>query len=47
MRGIALKEESSTWWLDLVGGLLIALAVWISTSDRVWTVGARAAFILV
>jgi uncharacterized membrane protein HdeD (DUF308 family) len=48
MRGIALKEESSTWWLDLVGGgLLIALALWISTSDRVWTLGARAAFILV
>ncbi|MCU1617524.1 MAG: hypothetical protein JWO98_5064 [Frankiales bacterium] len=27
MRGIALKDESSTWWLDLVGGgLLITLA---------------------
>jgi uncharacterized membrane protein HdeD (DUF308 family) len=48
MRGIALREESSTWWLDLVGGgLLIALAIWISTSDRVWNLGARAAFILV
>jgi uncharacterized membrane protein HdeD (DUF308 family) len=48
MRGVALREESSTWWLDLVGGgLLIALAIWISTSDRVWTLGARAAFILV
>ena len=48
MRGIALKEESSTWWLDVVGGgLLIALALWISTSDRVWDLGARAAFILV
>jgi uncharacterized membrane protein HdeD (DUF308 family) len=47
-RGIALKDESSTWWLDLIGGgLLIALAIWISTSDRVWTLGARAAFILV
>jgi uncharacterized membrane protein HdeD (DUF308 family) len=48
MRGLALRDESSTWWLDLVGGgLLIALAVWISTSDRVWTLGARAGFILV
>jgi uncharacterized membrane protein HdeD (DUF308 family) len=48
MRGIALREESPTWWLDLVsGGLLIALAIWISTSDRVWSLGARAAFILV
>jgi uncharacterized membrane protein HdeD (DUF308 family) len=47
MRGIALREESSTWWLDLVGGgLLIALAIWVSTSDRVWDLGARAAFIL-
>jgi uncharacterized membrane protein HdeD (DUF308 family) len=48
MRGIALREESPTWWLDLVsGGLLVALTIWISTSDRVWTLGARAAFILV
>jgi uncharacterized membrane protein HdeD (DUF308 family) len=48
MRGIALREESSTWWLDLVGGgLLIALAIWISTSDRIWNLGARAAIILV
>ena len=48
MRGVALRVESPTWWLDLVGGgLLLALALWISTSDRVWTLGARAAFILV
>jgi uncharacterized membrane protein HdeD (DUF308 family) len=46
-RGIALRNESSSWWLDaLGGGLLTALGLWVSTSDRVWTLGARAAFIL-
>jgi uncharacterized membrane protein HdeD (DUF308 family) len=47
MRGIALREVSSYWWLDVVcGALLTALGLWVSTSDRVWTLGARAAFIL-
>jgi uncharacterized membrane protein HdeD (DUF308 family) len=47
MRGIALREVTSYWWLDVVcGGLLTALGLWVSTSDRVWTLGARAAFVL-
>lgn len=47
MRGIALRAETSYWWLDVVGGgLVTALGIWVSTSDRIWTLGARAAFIL-
>jgi uncharacterized membrane protein HdeD (DUF308 family) len=47
MRGIASREVTPYWWLDVVGGgLLTALGLWVSTSDRVWTLGARAAFIL-
>lgn len=47
MRGVALREVTSHWWLDLVaGGLLTMLGLWVSTSDRIWTLGARAAFIL-
>jgi uncharacterized membrane protein HdeD (DUF308 family) len=46
-RGFALREESPYWWLDLVaGGLLILLAIWVSTSDRVWDLAGRAFFIL-
>jgi uncharacterized membrane protein HdeD (DUF308 family) len=46
-RGVALRDETPYWWLDLVsGGLLTALAIWVSTSDRVWTLSGRAAFIL-
>ena len=34
-RGLAMRDESPYWWLDATaGGLLIALAIWISTSDR-------------
>jgi uncharacterized membrane protein HdeD (DUF308 family) len=47
MRGIASREVTPYWWLDVVAGaLLTALGLWVSTSDRVWTLGARAAFIL-
>jgi hypothetical protein len=46
-RGVALRDQSPYWWLDATGGgLLIVLAIWISTSDRVWTLGTRAVFIL-
>ena len=46
-RGIALRDESPYWWLDLVaGGLLTLLAIWVSTSDRVWDLAGRATFIL-
>jgi uncharacterized membrane protein HdeD (DUF308 family) len=47
-RGLALRDESPYWWLDVTsGGLLIVLALWISTSDRVWNLANRAFFILV
>jgi uncharacterized membrane protein HdeD (DUF308 family) len=46
-RGIALNGETPHWWLDLVsGGLLILLAIWVSSSDRTWNLAGRASFIL-
>src|SRR6478752_3522214 len=47
-RGLALRDESPFWWLDVAAGALItALAIWISTSDRAWGLTERAVFILV
>jgi uncharacterized membrane protein HdeD (DUF308 family) len=47
-RGLALREESPFWWLDVAaGGLITALAIWVSTSDRAWGLAERAVFILV
>lgn len=47
IRGIDLRDETEYWWLDLIGGGLITLlGFWVSTSDGVWTLGARAGFIL-
>ena len=47
-RGLALREESPFWWLDVAaGGLITALAIWVSTSDRAWGLTERAVFILV
>ena len=47
IRGVALREATPYWWLDLVsGGLLTLLAIWVSASDRMYTLGARAALIL-
>ena len=46
-RGIALRDETPYWWLDVVGGGLITLlGIWVSTSDGVWNLAARATFIL-
>jgi uncharacterized membrane protein HdeD (DUF308 family) len=46
-RGLVLRDETPYWWLDLVGGgLLTLLAIWVSTSDRVWNLAGRAVFIL-
>jgi uncharacterized membrane protein HdeD (DUF308 family) len=46
-QGVALRDASPYWWVELVsGGLIVALALWISTSDRVWTLAARGALIL-
>lgn len=45
--GAALRDESPYWWLQLTSGvLLVLLAGWMSTSDRVWTLAARSVFIL-
>jgi uncharacterized membrane protein HdeD (DUF308 family) len=47
-RGLALREESPYWWLDVAaGGLITVLGIWVSTSDRMWGLGDRAVFILV
>jgi hypothetical protein len=41
-RGLALRDETPFWWLDVVAGALItALAIWVSTSRP--GVGARRA----
>ncbi|MEU7812981.1 DUF308 domain-containing protein [Pseudonocardia sp. NPDC049154] len=46
-RSLALRDESPYWWLGLVsGGLLVLLALWVSTSDRTWDLAGRAVFIL-
>lgn len=46
-RGIVLRYETAYWWLDMVcGGLLTLLGLWVSTSNGVWNVGTRAAFVL-
>jgi uncharacterized membrane protein HdeD (DUF308 family) len=46
-RGFALRDETQYWWLDIVaGGLVTVLGLWISTSDRIWNLDQRAAFIL-
>jgi uncharacterized membrane protein HdeD (DUF308 family) len=46
-RAVASREVSPYWGVTLTGGILIALlGIWVSTSDRTWTLGARAAFIL-
>src|SRR4029450_10710133 len=43
----ALRDDSPYWWLQLIsGGLIVVLALWISTSDRAWDLAARSAFIL-
>jgi uncharacterized membrane protein HdeD (DUF308 family) len=47
-RGLALRDESPYWWLDVAaGGLITVLAIWVSTSDRMWGLADRAVFILV
>lgn len=47
IRGVALRDATPYWWLDVVsGGLLTLLAIWVSESDRMYSLGARAAFIL-
>jgi uncharacterized membrane protein HdeD (DUF308 family) len=46
-QAFALRDTSPYWWVELVsGGLIVLLALWISTSDRAWDLAARSAFIL-
>ena len=46
-RAIVSKPENDLWWLSLISGiLLILLAFWVSSSDRVFNLANRAALIL-
>jgi uncharacterized membrane protein HdeD (DUF308 family) len=47
VRGIALRDLSPYWWLELLTGVLLALlGMWVSVSDRVFDLAGRTAFIL-
>jgi len=47
VRGISSRGENPLWWLGLLAGvLLILLAFWVSGSDRVFQLQARAYLIL-
>jgi uncharacterized membrane protein HdeD (DUF308 family) len=46
-RAIVTKPENDLWWLSLISGiLLILLAFWVSSSDRLFDLASRAALIL-
>jgi uncharacterized membrane protein HdeD (DUF308 family) len=46
-QAIGLRDISPYWGFSLFSGIMItALGLWVSTSDRVWTLAARSAFIL-
>ncbi len=46
-QGIAFRDVSPFWGVMLFSGILITgLGLWVSTSDRVWTLAARSAFVL-
>jgi uncharacterized membrane protein HdeD (DUF308 family) len=47
VRGIALRDLSPYWWLELLSGVLLTLlGIWVSASDRVFDLAGRTAFIL-
>jgi uncharacterized membrane protein HdeD (DUF308 family) len=47
IRAVASREENRYWWLGLITGiLLILLAFWVSSSDRVFNLANRAFLIL-
>jgi uncharacterized membrane protein HdeD (DUF308 family) len=47
VRSLSSRGESPYWWLGLVSGvLLVLLAFWVSASDRVFELRARAFLIL-
>ena len=46
-QGIALRDASPFWGVTVFSGIMItALGLWVSSSDGVWTLAARSAFIL-
>ena len=47
VRSIASRDENRYWWIGLIAGiLLILLAFWVSSSDRVFNLQARTYLIL-
>jgi uncharacterized membrane protein HdeD (DUF308 family) len=47
VRGVSSRGENPYWWLGLVVGvLLILLALWVSGSDRIFNLHARAFLVL-
>jgi len=47
VRGVSSRAENPYWWLGLVVGiLLILLALWVSGSDRIFNLQARAFLVL-
>jgi uncharacterized membrane protein HdeD (DUF308 family) len=47
VRGVSSRGENPYWWLGLVTGvLLILLALWVSGSDRIFELHARAFLVL-
>ena len=47
VRGIALRDLSPYWSLELLSGVLLTLlGIWVSVSDRVFDLAGRTAFIL-
>jgi uncharacterized membrane protein HdeD (DUF308 family) len=47
VRGIALRDVSPYWSLELLSGVLLTLlGIWVSVSDRVFDLAGRTAFIL-
>jgi hypothetical protein len=47
IRGVALRDLSPYWSLEVLSGVLISLlGLWVSVSDRVFGLGGRAVFIL-
>jgi uncharacterized membrane protein HdeD (DUF308 family) len=47
VRAVASREENRFWWVNLVTGiLLILLAFWVSSSDRVFNLANRTFLIL-
>jgi uncharacterized membrane protein HdeD (DUF308 family) len=47
VQGVAIRDVDPTWWVQLsLGVLTVLLGLWVSSSDRVWTLSARVAFVL-